>query len=143
MQKKLQLGNTLVTQILSGQKQLLDAKIWALSRLFSRIPIHSGPEVIIRPSFIEAWLKQLLSLDLRSKYYAKLANTFLQVARIVDNRDFDIDPSLRDEIALKLKQSGFADHQLATIQNFQAPDQNTYAELFGEALPSGIIMTYD
>lgn len=143
MQKKLQLGNTLVTQILSGQKQLLDAKIWALTRLVSRIPIHSGPEVIIRPSFVEAWLNQLLSLDMRSKHYGKLANTLLQGARIVNNRDFDIDPSLRDEIALKLKQSGFNEDQLAAIQSFQAPDQNTYAELFGEALPSGIIMTYD
>lgn len=143
MQKKLQLGNTLVTQILSGQKQLIDAKIWALSRLVSRIPIHSGPEVVIRPSFVERWLNQLLTLDLRSKHYSKLANTLLQGARIVDNRDFDIDKSLRDEIAIKLKQSGIEESQLSSIQSFQAPDQSTYAELFGEALPSGIIMTHD
>lgn len=138
MNRKLQLGRSLVGQLKSGQKQLVDAKIWALSRIASRIPLYGGLEDIVQPLFVEQWIEELSELDPRQKHYNRLVYFYSQAGRRLDLRELDLSPKHR-QICLEQLEKAKADEVLIKpVREFCPPDRQLLDQLFGEDLPSGI-----
>ena len=138
MNKRIQLGNTIVAQLTSGDKDYSDAKLWALARLCSRFSLHSGPETVVRPAFIEQWLENLSSLNAQQKHYQRLKYVLVQAARITGEREIDIHPKLRQHCLDILAKLAIEDELVDACKRYQKPTTEAYAKLFGEDLPLGL-----
>ncbi|MFW7380683.1 MAG: Hsp70 family protein [Oligoflexus sp.] len=138
MNRKLQLGRSLVSQISSGQKQLVDAKIWALAHLASRVPLYAGVEDIIQPVFVEQWIDDLHHVDIRQKHYRSLQNFYSQAGRRLNQRDLDLSPAYRQVCLNQLEKAGAEEQLRLPISNYLPPDKSLFNRLFGEDLPTGI-----
>lgn len=140
MSKKLRLGHQLVQQIVAGKKQYLEARIWALARIASRVPLYGGSEAIIRPKFIGEWFATLKSLDMSRPPYKGLLQFLSQAGRIVNDREFDLPEELRLAILEKMTKSGASSEQRSVVEQFVPVDLTARAQLFGESLPAGLIL---
>jgi molecular chaperone DnaK (HSP70) len=141
MEKKIQLGNMLVEQIVSGKHHCIDQKIWALSRLASRVPMSSGAESVIRPSFVEAWSREFLNLDCHKLPLKRLAVFFALAGRMVMDREFDISAKARANFLTKLRECQASPEQLRLVAEFVPQSLESKSELFGEALPVGFVIS--
>lgn len=140
MGNKVRLGSYLVQQIAEGRKQFLDQKLWALGRIASRVLMHGNTESIVRPVFVEEWFKKLENLDIKDKQFARLANFLAQAARIVNDREFDLAPATRLAMIAMLEKVDGDGSLTAPLRAFVPVDAETKGRLFGEELPSGLIL---
>ena len=141
MDRKIKLGNQLVSQITSGKKDNVDRKIWALARMGSRQPLYAGAENIVRPKFIGDWHRQLAHLDASAKHYRSLALFWSQCGRVVDDREFDLPPDLREEFLQKLSSTNQPERMVAPVRAFVSMDEEARVALFGESLPAGLVLS--
>jgi len=139
MGQKVRLGGQLALQIAEGRKQYLDQRIWALSRIASRVPLYGGPEATPRPKFVCEWFEALKGLDFRGPY-AKLNIFLAQAGRMVGDREFDLDEDLRTAFLEKMRRSGATDTQLHVVRELVPIDTATRTQLFGESLPAGLVL---
>jgi hypothetical protein len=73
----------------------------------------------------------------------ELHNLFLRAERVVDDRNLDVPKSLRNQIARKLESAGMAPMRTATINAFTPVGRIDRITLYGEALPSGLVLGAD
>lgn len=137
---RIQLGNALAQQIATGSKAMLDSKIWCLSRLASRVPLYGGPETIIRPSNLSRWADTLAPLNIKQSHYRKLEAFYSLGGRQVNDREFDIDLTLRQHFLEKLQHLGSDDRNVQQVANYLSVDLKDQDILFGEALPGGLFL---
>ena len=138
--KKVQLGSSLVKQIKERKPEHLSQKIWALGRIASRLPLYSGPENIIRPSFVQVWIDELSKLDLKASQYQGLLHFFVQSGRLVGDRELDLNEEYREKLVSLLKefeQGPSFTEQLLEVKPLDMAGQN---RLFGESLPAGFMI---
>lgn len=135
MTRRLRLGNHLVQPIAAGRKQFLDQRIWALGRVASRVPLYGGPEAIVRPKFVGEWLDQLKGSD-----YPKLSMLYSQAARLLGDREFDLPESMRVQAQDRLKALRAPEDLLRVTRELVAVDSEAQSRLFGESLPTGLIL---
>lgn len=138
MNRKLQLGRSLAAHLKSGQKQLVDAKIWALARLASRIPFHGGDEDVIQANFIEEWIEELSAVDIRQKHYKSLIYFYSQAARLMNVRELDLSQSYRERCLAQLERARADEALKKPLLEYCPADHQYLAQLFGEDLPTGI-----
>lgn len=140
MEKKLQLGKLLVEQIAAGRHHCIDQKIWALSRLASRLPIHGGAENLVRPSFVESWIRALQPLDCRKPPLKRLTAFYALGGRLVQDREFDLSPEVRQVVLAKLKECQASPEQIQPVLSFVPQSLESKSELIGESLPLGFFI---
>ena len=138
IQKKIQLGDLLVQDILSGKKDCIDAKLFCLARLASRVPLHGSAVHTIRPSFVEPWVRSLLTLNHSQKSYRALPHLYSLVCRVVNHRELDIGVEIRTQVLDKLKTLPKCEGYSALISDYVPIDTKDFENLFGESLPIGI-----
>ena len=138
--KKIQLGSALIKQIKARKPEYLSQKIWALGRIASRIPLYGGPENIVRPHFVQAWIDELADLDFSKDQYQGLLHFFVQSGRLVDDRELDLSEEYRDKLLsliLRFDQGVNYRDQLLTVKPLDLAGKN---RLFGESLPAGFMI---
>ena len=138
--KKIRLGQSLVDSLCQRRCQYVEQKIWALARIASRQPLYGGPQVIIRPLIVEQWFNALKHLDASKAPYRNLVHFFSQSTRIVDDREFDVSENIRKEIIGILSKIDGQEDQIEMLTKFVPVDQASRNLLFGESLPSGLIL---
>jgi molecular chaperone DnaK (HSP70) len=141
MNNKVRLGNYLVQQISEGRKQFLDQKLWALARIGSRVLMHGSSESIVRPVFVEEWFGKLRGLNIRDKQYSRLSIFISQVGRIVNDREFDLSIDTRKAMVAMLENAAVDDALIKPLREFVPVDSEAKSKLFGEELPSGLILS--
>lgn len=139
-QKKIALGQALVDQILSGNKDMVEAKLWCLARLSSRVPMYSGPEHVLRPVNIEKWAQQLDQLSLTHRSYKQVSLFYRLAGRFVGDREFDLTEETRHLFVKKLQTLGSRDEDLEPILKHVEITVKDQADLFGEELPVGLTL---
>lgn len=139
--KKIRLGQLLVDSLNERKTSYAEQKIWALARIASRQPLYGGSQVILRPSIVRAWIEALKHLDCSKKPYRNLAHFYSQSARIVDDREFDLDEGIRLELAELLSKLPGTEEQIKMLKQFVAVDQASRDILFGEHLPLGLVLS--
>lgn len=141
--KKILLGNYLVDDLTKGSSPIfLEQKFWALTRTASRHPLYSGPENIIRPVFLEKWLDCLTQLpkERKNKYKNYLHRYYLYSGRIIGDREFDLDNSLREKYQEELKQLKIQQNLLAPLTKCVPLKTNEKKLLLGDSLPPGLLL---
>lgn len=140
MDKKLQTGRVFAQQISSGQKDLLDARIWSLARISSRYPLAAGPEAVVPPHAVEEWADLLKALPWPAKTYQRLGLFYQLAGRLRGEKALDIDPAYREDFLERLKQSGAEAEALAALTEVQKRTVALDQQLFGESLPAGLVL---
>lgn len=140
MKKKIRLGNILVQQIVSGKKDFLPAKIWALARIANRIPLYGGPQNVIRQKFVTEWINLLLPLQTTNKFYSGLNFFYSQAGRLIQDREFDLESPLRERLVLKMKTENALPEQIEGVEHYKPVDLKDRNLAFGEELPAGLIL---
>ena len=111
---------------------------WALGRIGARLPFSGRLDRVIPPAQIEPWLKELLRVDWRKQRVAALAATLL--GRRSGDRAVDLDEGLRAQIVQKLKQAKAPERWIQLVEEVVSLDQEDQGSLFGESLPSGLVL---
>lgn len=136
VEDKTKLGDWLLKRLQkSGESE---QSWWALGRVGSRIPFHGVAHDVIPVSLASEWLQQLMQVDWKKQPQAAFAATLL--ARCCDDRVRDIDDVLRRQVLDKLRQSKAPASWISMVETYQALDAQQEQQLFGEALPPGLIL---
>ena len=111
-----------------------------MSRFGARIPLYGPLDRVIPSKEASAWLKALLSMDLPAK--EAVAHALIQLARFTGDRERDVAEGMRKQVDLWLKKTP----QHERLQNLllnpeKALEQQEQAWIFGESLPSGLVLT--
>ncbi|WP_176736546.1 hsp70 family protein [Oligoflexus tunisiensis] len=138
--KRIQLGRTLLQQIVSGNKDQLDARIWALARVASRYPLYAGPEAVLPIALIEEWAEQLKPLSLRSKAWQKLSLFYGWAGRRRGDVFMDLDEHWRAHFIERLLEAGADAGEIEAVASPHGRDQNFLQDMFGESLPLGLVI---
>ena len=113
----------------------------ALGLLLNRTPFYAGPESIVAPSLVERAYQAFRQFDWNDPEFAEAQALFLRAARAVDDRRLDLPKSLRNQIADRLQKCGIAPVKTGRLRNFVPVDRAERLSLYGEALPSGLILS--
>jgi len=138
--RRIQLGRSLVQGILTGSKDQLDARIWALARIASRFPLYAGPDAILPIALVEEWAQQLKGLPIRSKAYQELSLFYAWAGRRRGDVLADLDEPWREHFIARLKEAGADEQQWLAVASAQSGDQEFMHQLFGESLPLGLLI---
>ena len=141
MQEKIRLGNQLVQQIAAGRVQNVNQKMWALARLASRVPLYGGAHQIVRPETVVSWFEALKGLRPSDAAYAKLPLFLSQAGRMIGDREYDLAGDVRDAFVAKLKACKSSPEEIAVVEAYVPVDYGTRSQLFGEALPVGLVLS--
>ena len=109
---------------------------WALGRVGARIPFHAGLQSVIPAAQAEAWLAELLRFDWKKTATAGFAATLL--ARMTGDRERDIGPALRKDVADRLRAAKAPESWLGMVTEVKELDEADEKRIFGEALPPGL-----
>jgi hypothetical protein len=138
--RRIQLGRTLLQQIASGNKDQLDARIWALARVSSRYPLYAGPEAVLPIALIEEWAEQLKALSLRSRAWQKLSLFYSWAGRRRGDVLMDLDEHWRAHFIERLQEAGADPSEIEAVASPQGRDQSFLQDIFGESLPLGLLI---
>jgi hypothetical protein len=112
----------------------------ALGLLLNRTPLYAGPEAAVMPEFVARAYAAFQHFDWSDSELLELHNLFLRAARVVDDRNLDVPKSLRNQIARKLESAGLAPMRTATIKAYTPVGRMDRTNLYGEALPAGLVL---
>ena len=115
--------------------------IWALGRLLSRVPLYAGPDAVLPPATVEQAFSQLKDLDWSAGDLSGLNEAFARACRTVGVRENDIHETLREAVLEKMANSGATEAQLRVVREYVPVEHADQANLFGESLPAGLILT--
>jgi hypothetical protein len=95
---------------------------------------------VVVPEFVARAFGAFQPFDWSEPELLELHNLFLRAARVVDDRNVDVPKSLRNQIARKLENAGLAPIRTATLKAFTPVGRTDRTTLYGEALPSGLVL---
>ena len=113
---------------------------WALGRLFTRTPLYAGPDAILPPQVVESLFEETRELDWTHAGHDELSGVFAQIARRTEQRDVDVSPGTREDIAEKMEQSGASPEQVRVVREHVPVGEADRVRQFGESLPSGLVL---
>lgn len=114
------------------------ASWWALGRLGARIPFHADLSHVLPPATVSPWIEFCLKQDWRKTPQAAFAA--VMISRMSDDRQRDIDESLRKKILEQLKNSRSPESWSTLVSEHVELSADDSRELFGEALPVGLTL---
>ena len=129
-----ELALALVPAIAKGKAT--DQEAWALARLGARTPI-AGPLNCVVPPRIASDIAEGLLAATWSRPDAT-AFALAQVARLTGDRERDLDPALRERIALRLEGEAGGDRLARLVREVVPLEAREEARLLDESLPAGL-----
>jgi hypothetical protein len=142
---KADLIQTFITQGLARveAKQHCAPQLAALGLLLNRAPLYAGPETVVAAEFVARAYAAFQDFDWAEPELMECCNLFLRAARVVNDRNLDVPKPLRSQIARKLESAGVAPIRTATIKGFTPVGRIDRTTLYGEPLPSGLVLGAD
>jgi molecular chaperone DnaK (HSP70) len=133
---KTSLGRSLLKEI--RPKKSKAQQFWALSRLGARNLLYGSDDRVIPPKEVAAWIQTLLEKKWPNP--RTVAITLAQLARKTGDRMRDIEPALAEGIIAWMQANQIPRKHQRVIEEVIAFDEKETAEIFGDELPSGIIL---
>ena len=138
---KIKLGGKLLSEIMIIKPK--PQHFWALSRIGAREPLYGSVDRVIPVNDVSKWIKSILSKKWSEPKFAGLA--LIQLGRKTGDRTRDIEPAITDEI-IKWMDSyadlkGYFKSGKKILQEVVHVTVQEEKAMFGESLPSGIILT--
>jgi hypothetical protein len=127
---KTELGEALVKRVKAGDFK--DSELWCLGRLGARKLFYGPINLVIPPATVSRWVDTLLRLP-------AAADALAAMARRTEDPTRDLPAATRDAVRSKLQTLPHADRLLAVLDG-EEEDDRTLGRIFGEELPSGLVL---
>jgi hypothetical protein len=127
---KTELGDALVRRVKAGDFR--ESELWCLSRLAARELFYGPINLVVPPTTASRWVEALLSLDSAGDALASMARRTGDPVR-------DLSPALQATVRKRLEAMQHAERYLAVLEG-EAEDSQTLGRIFGEELPSGLVL---
>jgi hypothetical protein len=125
---KTELGEALAKNVKSGSFR--DTDLWCLSRLGARELLYGPINQVIPPATATRWAEALLPVP-------TAAEALASIGRFTGDPTRDLPAATREAIRAKLADKP---KLLALLEGEEARDQSALDRMFGEALPSGLVL---
>jgi len=127
---KTELGDALVRRIKAGDYR--ESELWCVSRLGARQLFYGPINLVVPPAIVTRWAEALLNIAAASDALAALA-------RRTDDSTRDLPAATRQTIRGKLEAMPHGGRLLAVLDG-EAEDDRALGRIFGEELPSGLVL---
>ncbi len=133
---KAKLGRQLLTEL--NTKKPKAQQFWSLSRIGARELLYGPADRVVSPNEVSGWIDRLLSTEWRDP--KPVGNALLQMARRTGDRIRDLDDKARGRAADWLADHDFSDERIKVLEAVVPLARREESTIFGESLPSGIIL---
>jgi molecular chaperone DnaK (HSP70) len=127
---KTELGDALVKRIKAGDYK--ESELWCVSRLGARQLFYGPINLVVPPATAARWAEALLKI-------AAAGDTLAALGRRTDDPTRDLPAATRQAIRGKLEAMPHAARLLAVFDG-EADDDRALGRIFGEELPSGLVL---
>ena len=127
---KTELGEALIKRVKAGDYK--ESELWCLSRLGARQLFYGPINLVVPPATAGRWVETLLKV-------AAAGDALASMARRIEDPTRDLPAPLRESVKKKLEIMPHADRLLAVLEG-EEEDDRTLGRIFGEELPSGLVM---
>jgi molecular chaperone DnaK (HSP70) len=127
---KSELGDALVKRIKAGDYK--ESELWCLSRLGARKLFYGPINLVVPPQTATRWAEAILNLP-------HAGDALAGIARRTEDPTRDLPLATRENIKRKLQGVPHADRMLAVLEG-EEEDDTTLGRIFGEELPSGLVL---
>jgi hypothetical protein len=129
---KAELGDSLAKNVKAGHFNSSD--LWCLSRFGARELLYGPINQVIPPITATRWAEALLPV-------ASAGEALVSIGRLTGDPMRDLAPATREAIRAKLAALPHAESLLAAFEAEDERDQSALDRIFGEALPSGLVLS--
>src|SRR5579871_2592739 len=127
---KTELGEALIKRVKTGDFK--ESELWCLSRLGARHLFYGPINLVVPPAAAARWVETLLKVPNAGEALAALA-------RRTEDPTRDLAAAVRETVKHKLQTMPHAERLLATLEG-EEEDDRTLGRIFGEELPSGLVL---
>jgi molecular chaperone DnaK (HSP70) len=132
---KADLGDELVRQIEKGPNAAL---LWALGRIGARAPFHGPLNCVASARKVSDWVARLLAAEWENP--AMLVFPLVQLARYVGDRERDLDESLRQRVADRIRDLPGGTRGARLVTELIPLEAQERARVLDESLPAGLVL---
>jgi hypothetical protein len=134
--EKIALGQRLIQA--TSPKKIKPQHLWALSRLGARDLLYGPVNRVIAPQEAAGWIEWLLELERSSP--ATIARAVSQLARKTNDRARDVDGKMRAKVLAWMQAHDLPTNLIDPVRETLPVQRQDQKAMFGESLPSGIIL---
>jgi hypothetical protein len=127
---KTELGEALIKRVKTGDYR--ESEMWCLSRLGARKLFYGPMNLVVPPNTVARWVEALLVA-------ANAGEALAAMARRTDDPTRDLAPATRDTVRRKLEKQPHSE-RLVAILDGEEEDDRALGRIFGEELPSGLVL---
>jgi hypothetical protein len=127
-----ELGEALMRAVKAGTAR--ESELWCISRLGARELFYGPVNQVLPPATVTRWVEVLLPLPAAVELLASLA-------RRTDDPTRDLSPATREAVRQKLAGLPRSAHLLAIFEGEEGRDERALGRIFGEELPSGLVLS--
>jgi len=127
---KAELGDALIKRIKAGDYK--ESELWCVSRLGARQLFYGPINLVVPPAIVTRWVEALLKVPASGDALAALA-------RRTDDPTRDLPAAIRQTVKSKLEAMANAARLIAVLDG-EAEDDRALGRIFGEDLPSGLVL---
>jgi hypothetical protein len=127
---KTELGDALIKRVKAGDFK--ESELWCLSRLGARKLFYGPINLVVPPATVVRWVEVLLRIPAAGDALAALA-------RRTEDPTRDLPAATRDTVRAKLATHAHSGRLLAALDGDEEDDR-TLGRIFGEELPSGLVL---
>ena len=127
---KTELGEALVKRVKAGEFK--ESELWCLSRLGARQLFYGPMNLVLPPTTVTRWAEALLNIP-------SAGDALAAMGRRTEDPTRDLPAPTRESIRRKLEGMAHADRLLAVFEG-EADDDRALGRIFGEDLPSGLVL---
>jgi molecular chaperone DnaK (HSP70) len=127
---KTELGDALVKRVRAGDYK--ESELWCLSRLGARKLFYGPINLVVPPATVTRWAEAILNLP-------QAGDALAAMARRTEDPTRDLPLATRESVKRKLEAMAHADRLLAVLES-EEEDDATLGRIFGEELPSGLVL---
>ena len=127
---KTELGEALVKRVKAGDFK--ESELWCLGRLGARKLFYGPINLVIPPATVSRWVEALLGIPAAGDALAGMA-------RRTEDPTRDLPAATRDAVRSKLQTLPHSGRLLAVLDG-EEEDDGTLGRIFGEELPSGLVL---
>lgn len=121
-----------------NQTQCEQAHWWAVGRLTSRTLLYGSQHSVIPRAQVEQWLPKLLDQNWQKE--PMIAFAAVMMCRKTGDRLFDISDDVRQLVLAKIKQSKVPETWFTLVNEVHDLSDTESKRVFGDTLPSGLIL---
>ena len=115
---------------LAKERSFGASELWCLSRLGARQLFYGPVNQVLPPGTVTRWIEALLNVNAAGEALASMARRTGDATR-------DVGPALFEKVRARLDSEKLA----AILEGQEARDERSMGRIFGEALPSGLVLS--